>query len=256
MMVVGERQAGKWGGWPLIMAFIRWPLIVGGLALIVLTARPPSAAAGLTVASYWASLVVTTVNVVNLALLFWRRRVEGFSLREMIGFRPESISRDLGLGFLWSFGLYALMTVGMMLTALIVLLTTGKTLADQFSPVSTTMPVLWPAWLTVLDAITFPLVNPLTEELNYRGYAQPRLVSSTGSVRAGILITSLGFGLQHMGFAFTPYAMPAFVAGFFLWGIGAGALVHRQKRLMIVLVAHFITNAAFGLVPLMYALLN
>jgi membrane protease YdiL (CAAX protease family) len=115
-----------------------------------------------------------------------------------------------------------------------------------------------PQWLMVITAIisgvVFPIFNAPVEELQYRGYAQSRLIAASGSVWLGICIPALGFGLQHAAFAYTLSATPAFAVGFFLWGIGAGIIAYRQKRLAPLIIAHFISNLSFGIVPLFFML--
>ena len=68
----------------------------------------------------------------------------------------------------------------------------------------------------------------------------------------GVLVTAAGFGLQHLVFAVTPAAALAYVAGFFLWGLGASMIAHRQGRLVQLIVAHFISNLSFGVIPLFF----
>jgi membrane protease YdiL (CAAX protease family) len=99
--------------------------------------------------------------------------------------------------------------------------------------------------------VAFPLLNPLVEELHYRGYTQPRLVAASHSIPTGIFLTAIGFGLQHVVFAVTVSSALAYAAGFFLWGLGAGFIFHRQHRLVPLIVAHFISNLSFGVIPLL-----
>ena len=66
----------------------------------------------------------------------------------------------------------------------------------------------------------------------------------------GILLTSAGFGLQHVVFAVTLASALAYATCFFLWGLGAGLIYHRQGRLAPLVIAHFISNLSFGIVPL------
>jgi uncharacterized protein len=98
--------------------------------------------------------------------------------------------------------------------------------------------------------LLFPLLNPAVEELQYRGYAQPRLIVLVGSPAAGVAWTAVLFGLQHMAFATTPVGAVAFAVGYMLWGAGAGVIVHRQGRLAQVLVAHVISNLVPAAIPL------
>jgi membrane protease YdiL (CAAX protease family) len=91
----------------------------------------------------------------------------------------------------------------------------------------------------------------LVEELHYRGYTQPRLVTALHSLPSGIVLTAIGFGLQHVVFAVTLSSALAYAAGFFLWGLGAGFIFQRQRRLVPLIIAHFISNLSFGVIPLL-----
>jgi membrane protease YdiL (CAAX protease family) len=105
-----------------------------------------------------------------------------------------------------------------------------------------------------IAGVAFPILNPLIEGLQYRGYAQPRLLAASGRVWLGIGIPAAGFGLQHVAFAYTLSATPAYAVGYFLWGFGAGMIAYRQKRLAPLIIAHFISNLSFGIVPLFFVL--
>lgn len=102
--------------------------------------------------------------------------------------------------------------------------------------------------------MVFPILNAPVEELQYRGYAQSRLIAASGSVWFGIGITAIGFGLLHMAFGFTlSYALMLSV-GFFIWGLGAGIIAYRQQRLSPLIIAHFVSNLSFGIIPLFFIL--
>lgn len=248
-----QTSAARWR-WPLVMAFIRLPLVLAGSAITIFAYtqadQPVGPAAGLG----WSTLTLTVVNLLCLALLAWRARVEGFSLWEPVGFSWQRLLRDLGWGFLWSFLLGALLLAGIFAVMLILY---GGSAFESFEVMfvgDADFSFQLPAWLALVSAVAFPLLNPLVEELQYRGYAQPRLIAASGSTWAGILITSAGFGLQHMSFAITLQAVLAYTVGFFLWGMGAGYIAHRQGRLVPLIFAHFISNLSFGVIPLIIVL--
>ena len=50
------------------------------------------------------------------------------------------------------------------------------------------------------------------------------------------------YALQHVFYAPTPDAVVVFVAAFFVWGLGAGIIAHRQGRLLPIIVAHGLVN--------------
>ncbi len=115
-----------------------------------------------------------------------------------------------------------------------------------------------PQWLmgiyAIIAGVIFPLLNAPVEELQYRGYAQSRSIIASRRVWAGICVPALGFGLQHIAFGFTLYAAIMYSIGFFLWGLGAGTIAFRQRRLFPLIIAHFISNLSFGIMPLFFIL--
>jgi membrane protease YdiL (CAAX protease family) len=54
-----------------------------------------------------------------------------------------------------------------------------------------------------------------------------------------------------MVFAVTLSSALAYATGFFLWGLGAGFMFQRQGRLFPLIIAHFISNLSFGVIPLL-----
>lgn len=237
----------------MLMAFIRWPLVLLGSGVAILAYRVRGVEVGIEAGAAWATLTITAVNLLCWGLLLWRARVESVRLSAMIGFQRRRFLADLGWGFLWSVLLFTLMVAGIFAAFFLVQWIGGPASYEQIFVGDANLSFSLPQWLAVISAVAFPLLNAPIEELQYRGYAQPRLIACSGSVWRGILITAAGFGLQHMAFAFTLSAMPIFVIGFFLWGVGAGLIAHRQQRLLPLIVAHFISNLSAGVVPLLIA---
>lgn len=246
-------------GWPLLMAFVRLPLILTVNGAVVLAFRIAGTPVPLTAAAPWSTLSVTVANVVCLALLRWRVRVEGLDMVQRIGFRRQRILRDLATGGLWSVALFAGLMAGVLIVALTIQRVTGLSF-EQIYVGDADFSFELPAWVTValalVSAVAFPILNAPVEELNYRGYAQPQLAAASGKAWMGLCISAIGFGLQHIAFAFTAASAVAYAVGFFIWGLGAGAIYNRQQRLMPLIVAHFISNLSFGLVPLFFVLIG
>lgn len=252
-----QESHSNWG-WPLFMSFIRLPLILLSNMAIILAFRAAGQSVGMAAGAAFSTLSVTIVNLVCLALLLWRTRVEGFHFGEMMGFQGSRLLRDLGSGMLLSIGLFALLMGGVLTVVYAVQRMTGLSFeaiylgATDFSQID--MPVWFTAVYAIIAAFLFPLLNAPVEELVYRGYVQSRLIAASGSVWLAIGIQAIGFGLQHIAFAYTLASMPAFVAGFLLWGVGAGIIAFRQQRLASIIVAHFISNLSFGIIPLVFML--
>jgi len=241
-------------GWPLLMAFIRLPLVLAGSAIAVLAYRWSGNPVGLAAGLGWSTLTLTVVNLLCLLLLSRRSRAEGFDWREAVGFHRGGLGRDLLWGLVWSLLLGGLLLLGIFSTVFLFYGPGGFANLDTFFTGGADFSFELPAWLALISAVAFPLLNPFVEELQYRGYAQPRLIGAFRSPPAGILLTALGFGLQHLVFAVTLPSALAFVLGFFLWGLGAGLIAHRQGRLFPLMIAHFISNLSFGIIPLFFIL--
>ncbi len=244
-------------GWPLVTAFMRLPLILLGNGAAVLALRLAGSPVGIATGAVWSTMSVTLANVVCLGLLEWRARAEGFRLRDALGLRRGRLLRDVAEGALWSLVLFALALAGFLAAASAVQRIAGLTFAQLYLG-EAELSFALPQWLTVLmvaiSGIVFPIVNAPVEELQYRGYAQPRLIAASKRTWLGTCIPALGFALQHVAFAFTVAAAPVYVAGFFLWGLGAGLIYNRRRRLAPLVVAHFISNLSFGIVPLFFLL--
>jgi membrane protease YdiL (CAAX protease family) len=248
-------QASVGWRWPGLMSFIRLPLVLLGSAIAILAYQWSGEPVGLAAGLGWSTLTLTVVNLLCLGLLRWRARVEGWRIGDGIGFRWNRILPDFGWGFLWSLALGALLLLGIFLTLLFWYGGfSSETMQEAFTG-SANFSFNLPSWLAVLSAVIWPVTNAPVEELQYRGYAQPALTQAWNNPSAGLLIPALGFGLQHIVFAVTLPSAIAYSIGFFLWGVGAGLIIRRQGRLFPLIVAHYISNLSFGVVPL-FIILN
>ena len=97
---------------------------------------------------------------------------------------------------------------------------------------------------SIFSAIVF-LANAPIEEIIYRGWLQNGLMQRHGTMIA-IAVQGLLFGLQHTMFAVDVRGMVVYGFMFFAWGITAGIIVYKQKRLAPMVIAHWIVNVAFG----------
>ncbi len=256
MQITPDGDATRGLAWPLIMAFIRLPLAFIGYGMAVYFFRPEGSQVGAAAGLIWSTVTISVVNLISLGLLIWRFRTEKMNLNDAIGFRKHRLLSDVGWGFLWSFVLYGVLVVGGAFTILCLHGTEGFAQFESIFRGDADFSFPVPSWIAFVSAIIFPLLNPPIEEMHYRGYVQPRLIGASGSVGLGIVISSAGFGLQHMAFAITLTSATAYAVGFFFWGLGAGFIVYKQQRLFPIIVAHFISNLSFGIVPLLFSMLN
>lgn len=252
---IAERvRRGKVGwGWPLLVSFVRLPLAFLGLGLTYLVFAALGSPYALELGYATSTFYFTFVNLICLTLLFWLTRREGIRLRDLIGFRREYLRRDVLFGVLWFFVLLIPLYAGIILTALVAY--GGPEAFERFQYIFASGAAFEvPLWMVAWGAFVFPLVNAPVEEMHYRGYAQARLVALGGRPWTGVLIPAVGFGLQHMAFAPTLQGAIFYAVGFFLWGLGAGIIYHKQERLMPMIFAHLPSNFVFTFAAFVAAL--
>lgn len=188
----------------------------------------------------------------------------GSSLRERVGFLPRCLPRDVLLGLGIAFALYVPFAVGLVGSSFLVL---GPEPWNRYAEVfaaPTSSQLDWsPAvafTIAIATAVAFPLVNAPAEEIIYRGLAidafrEAGTPSSPGARTAlAVVVPSVVFGIQHVLLAPTMLGMVMYLVAFTLWGLGAALFAVRLQRLMPLVVAHVITNAATGLIPLVILL--
>jgi membrane protease YdiL (CAAX protease family) len=260
---IRERAAmGRVGWrWPLAMAFIRLPLIVVGVVVAFVIYLVGGADRPFLDALLTATLVSVAVNLVSLALLRRLTLREGVALGDLIGFDRGRLVPDVG----W--GLALLIVLNVPFVAIILLgavllggmpdgVDFGTAMSGVFAgPLAdgSIVPGV-PAWVAIVAAILFPLLNPIVEEMHYRGYVQPRLEALSGSGRFAIVVMATGFGLQHITYALSITGSVVYAAAFLVWGIGAGIVYARMRRLTSLIVVHFVINASTAVVPLVFLL--
>ena len=254
--------AGRVGwGWPLVMAFIRLPLIACGLAVALAIYVLGGADHPFLAALLSASLVTVIVNLVSIVLLHRLTRAEGIALRDLIGFDRTRLLPDVA----WGLALLIILNVPFVATIMVgaVLLggvaggaEFGTAMSSVFAGALADASIVpgVPTWVAVVAAVLFPLVNPVVEEMHYRGYVQPRLEALSGSSRFAIGAMAAGFGLQHVTYALSIPGMLVYAGAFLVWGIGAGIVYARMRRLTSLIVVHFVINASTAVVPLIFLL--
>lgn len=196
-----------------------------------------------------AVVAMLPVNMICLLLVARLLRVHGRSIRDVLGFAPRRILKDLLWGLLWLVVMY-IPFVGTIM--LVVWLQHGdemfirmETVFVDPSAIPTLNPVAW-SIIGVIGALTFAPLNAPVEELVYRGYSQGLLARRWPTAFA-IIVPSILFALQHIWYAPTPGATVAFVCAFFVWGICSGLIYLRQRRLMPLVFAHGLVNLFFTL---------
>lgn len=191
-------------------------------------------------------LLLMPVNLICLVLVRRLVHAEGRRLRDLIGYRSGRLRADIGWGLLWLIVLYLPFAATIVV---VVALLYGSDAPAAFGTIlfdPGSVPRLSPAVLTalaVVTAVTFAPLNAPVEELVYRGYAHQALTRRWRPAVA-IGVSAAAFGLQHVFFAPTSAAVVVYLAAFTVWGIGAGIIVHRQGRLLPMIIAHLLVNLA------------
>ncbi len=205
------------------------------------------------------TIYFTLVNIICLFLLYQILKKEGRSIKELLGYQRSSLFRDILFGFLWLFILYIPFVLAVMGTMFLLF---GMDFMNQFEVVFAgnvdqyySRPA-WLAWCAAIISLIFPFLNAPTEELIYRGYAQPLFLKHYGKVWLSILIPSIGFAIQHVMLAASVEGAIVYAASFFVWGIGSGIIYYKQKRLFPLIVCHFIVNIAFSVLPIIILILG
>jgi CAAX protease family protein len=93
-----------------------------------------------------------------------------------------------------------------------------------------------PTWALVLTAVNAVLLVPIVEEMLFRGILLPALAARTKSPRAGLLLSSIVFGLIHFGVG---KSIPALM----VFGLVLGAAYLRSRSLLLVILIHSLFNA-------------
>lgn len=196
-----------------------------------------------------AVIALLPVNIICLVLVARLLRREGRGIRELLGFEPARIVRDLLWGLLWVVVMYAPFAGTIVL---VVWLQFGGAVFSRMETIffdPTSIPTLDPVtWMVIalIGVLTFAPLNAPVEELVYRGYAQGSL-ERRWPVALAIVVPAALFAAQHVWYAPTSSARAAFVCAFFVWGVGSGLIYRRQRRLMPLVFAHGIVNLLFTL---------
>lgn len=219
-VAVAQRQQSK-GGWvwlllPLLLMFAGSNIVFG---LFLLRLGDVAAASEQTQA-----VGPVTWSVLQLVLLWIavrQLRRSGTSVSGLIGFDPERLSRDLGLGVV-----IAVVASGVVLLSL-----------RAVEPIFGAGEIPFPRWAILWWTLVTSITAGVGEELYFRGFLFERL----GRLSAPVLlsVTSLAFAVWHIA--------PNMLLHTFLLGLGFGWIYLRMGRLFPVVLGHVFTDVLGGM---------
>jgi CAAX protease family protein len=99
-----------------------------------------------------------------------------------------------------------------------------------------------PPWLAILGVMAFAVVNPVWEEMLFRGVLLTELASVWG-VRAAVVLQAVLFGVAHFA------GFPSGAVGMIMaasWGVVLGIMRVRSGGILITYLVHVTANAVIG----------
>lgn len=231
----------------LVLTALVWLLL---RAIFAVDAFPPN--------NMWAIVILFPVNLLCLGLVRRYYRAEGTTLREALGIRPGRVGRDILWGLLWLVVLNVPFSFAIAGTVFAMYGAEAPAAFEtifvneaSFVPLHPVLQLI----IALFGVIPFMVLNASTEELVFRGYARTAIESRWGVV-AGIVVSSVLFGVQHVLFAASVPGMLVYFVAFTLWGALAAVIVRRQGRLFPVVIAHYLINISLSAPAVVFSVLG
>ena len=232
--------------WPIIMLFSRTLLffILGFVILLILNSlkiSPPNNQ----VTRWWTYQVMGT-NILCFFLLRWLASRENMKFADLFGVDKRLLKKDmlLVLALLIPSGVIGYFSVYF----------AGVLLYGNTTP--TFMFQSLPIWAAVFSVIFFPLTNALIETTTYFGYSFQRIAVLSGNKWLALVLAASFLALQHIG-------IPLYLdLKYFLWrflsflpfAFFAGYIYLRIRRLLPIMVLHYLADLPLAVVTLVMAL--
>lgn len=206
-------------------------------------------------AGEWINAWTLLVYALMLLCVYLLARSEGLRLSDLANLDRGNLGRDLRRGLVLAPLVLAALAVASFVASAVVFGLLGNPFAGQAPGSSPGFGYADSLPLVLASVVMIPLAAGIVEELSFRGYALPRLAGLSGRVWA-VVITSAGFGLEHVGFAlFWEDWRFALMRGLstFLVGLLLGTIYLKQGRLVPLIVAHALVNVVgLGLPALLF----
>ncbi|MBI5292478.1 MAG: CPBP family intramembrane metalloprotease [Chloroflexi bacterium] len=220
---------------PIVMVFARFVLailaqsLVAGIFALERRASPWNAAAP------WLTVYGTLIDIVCLLLLMAFANREGIRLGDLINFDHRRLGRDLLLGLGYCLLLFPI--------GLVSGLVFGRLLYGTQPP-----PGLFgelPTWAAVYSFLIWPVIWGATEQMTYQGYALPRLEVLSRQAWLAVIITAMGWALQHAALPLLVWDWK-FMLYRFVTALPLAAMMPiylRTRRLFPFIVMHWVIDA-------------
>jgi membrane protease YdiL (CAAX protease family) len=236
-----------WTG-PLLMMIARPGFAIAAQAAVAAVFHFRGRAKPWVSAAPWWIVYGTLIDVGCLFALTRLMRREGGTLYELVGLQPGRLRRDILLGLAYALGILPFGILGGII---------GTALIYGSAPAPVPMGPL-PLSGALYGLLIWPAVWAVAEELTYLGYALPRLEALTGRKWIALLVVVFFWTVQHCAMPLRPDL------SFLLWRsitpfpaiLMVSLIFIRTRRLLPLMVAHWVANAASVLVLVVLPLLR
>ncbi|HEY7767069.1 CPBP family intramembrane glutamic endopeptidase, partial [Longimicrobium sp.] len=172
--------AGRRGGWRWVLVPVLLMFVGAGLAFAAFTAWLGNARAARAAALGTGPVILSLVHVALFAVAARQLRRSGTSVREVIGYRRESLGSDAGQAFALAVGGVAIFMAARALQA----------------PLFGDVPIPFHRWAIVWWTLVTGVTAGVAEELYFRGFLFRRLGFLSAPALVGV--TSLAFSMWHI----------------------------------------------------------
>jgi membrane protease YdiL (CAAX protease family) len=237
----------SWAG-PLLMLIARPAFAIAAQAAVAGVFYFRGEAKPWLSAAPWWTVYGTLIDIGCLLALTYLMRQERGDLRDLVDLQPKRLRRDILFGLAYALGILPCGILGGFI---------GTVLLYRSSPAP--MPVgPLPLLGALYSLLIWPAIWAVAEELTYLGYALPRLEALTGRTWIALLVVMFFWSVQHG-------AMPLrFDLRFMLWRsitplpamLIVSLIFIRTRRLLPLMVAHWVADAASVLILVVLPLLR
>lgn len=221
--------------------FLLFGILAAGICAVFGDGNP------LLAAEKWWPFQAIFANFATFLILRYLVRREGGQYRQFFQIQKRRLRKDF-LQFVW------LVPVGFVLGGVPLYLFSYLILGSLVPPDLMFQPL--PLWAALVALLVFPLSNALVETPTYMGYALPRLTQATGKLWFGVLLTGMALAFQHVALPVVTdslYMLWRFTA-FLPLAIGLGLIYMRTKKLLPIVLAHYIMDLQLIVTVFLYSI--